>query len=104
MKYKAVPGDWFVDSSKEEFTIATTAGILLGRLYAAVDYPCLNEGVDTDIDGEMLQVARLMAAAPDLRDALNALLRHVPVTDATLGKIKRAQAALYKAKHGGSPE
>lgn len=101
--HEPTPGDWFVDEDEPDFTISSTAGPVLARVNVADDFPCREEGTDADINAEMLQVARVMAAANDLRAAVSTLLELVPDKPENAGRRAIAQAVLHKAKTGKWP-
>ncbi len=65
------PGPWKVDIETGE--ICSPGPVVLGTIYGADDFPC-NE---TDISEECKANARLIAAAPDMLQALRKALESV---------------------------
>ncbi len=67
---KHTPGPWKVDLETGEIE---AQGAVLGTIYGADDYPCCEE----DVSEECRANARLIAAAPEMLDALKACLNMV---------------------------
>jgi hypothetical protein len=87
-KAKPTEGEWFVDEDEPDFTISSTGGVNLCRVLTADDFPCRDEGTDDHINAEALANARVMAAAPALREAVRLLQRCVSALPAPTDREK----------------
>jgi hypothetical protein len=107
---KHSPGPWLFHPSAVSFTQVECAdGTRPGRLAASIYHPVnprrpmIRVGATTDDDAaEVVANARLIAAAPDLLDALKVVVATLPHMGgserSTFSLLKRATAAIAKAE------
>ena len=84
---KHTPGPWEVDKETGEIIARES---VLGIIYGADDFPCCEE----DIDEECRANAYLIAAAPDLLEAL----------EDCCTRMERCRSILQDPRCGGNPE
>ena len=70
------PGPWEADDDLD--IIATDSGVLIASVNQAADFPCLDEDEREEAQCECEANADLIAAAPDLLAALQAMVAHYP--------------------------
>lgn len=66
-KHPHTPGPWILD----DFEVSgEVSGAATCRVLEADDFPCIEEGTEADVQAECEANARLIAAAPDMLEAL----------------------------------
>ena len=70
-KHPHTPGPWILDGFEVSGEIS---GAAICRVLEADDFPCVEEGTEADVQAECEANARLVAAAPDLLEALRKLM------------------------------
>jgi len=66
------PGPWAFDPDDFTEVFNPDSGAMICKVLEADDFPCLEEGTHGDVQDECLANARLIAAAPDMLEALKA--------------------------------
>lgn len=98
------PGPWNLD--EDDFSIMAEVGAHIARVTDIGDLPCVDTDDEEKVQNECLANARLLAASPDLYEALSDVLKSYRSyrlregDDETSDSIDLAEQVLIKAVEG----
>jgi hypothetical protein len=90
---KHTPGPWEIDEDGGIYARSQT--VVIGQVYDSSDYPCL-DGNEAEVDAEATANAKLIAAAPELLNAVRFLLSN-PDNRISAADLAAANAVIDKA-------
>ena len=96
MEVKHTPGPWFITGSMTKYVEARIPGRMIQEVAA-----CGPTAADDGYGEQQMANARLIAAAPELLEALESVLENCLDSDGLAAAYEKARAAIAKAKGEG---
>ena len=92
------PGPWAFDDD-DELVVSAVSATMIARAFSSADFPCLEDDERDAVEAECRANASLIAAAPELYEALALVCR----TEVMLGGTRDAALAALAKARGDQP-